>query len=384
MPRVRRRKKRGKKQTDPGKSNPQVQPRLESKASEEVSQEIPKPSSRKKIAFFWYNLAWHTGARVHDYQFLLSLANLGHKVVSYTNSVPTFLRDYPGHKNVTWIIKQPLETPTLKDIDLVVASQGPYLVKALEIAEQRHIPIWIFSYGPEKWFYNEMNERLIDENVLISRYKKADLVITSSDYARNKFISWIPDLEMKLEILTPYIHFEKFPKDDVPKEQSITYCGRLVEYKGYKEFLRWGNEFRKKFCPELKLNLIAGGLIEERGRWTTQFSPHDMIDETSKFKIMKSSIAGFVPSKFETFGLVPGEFLALGVPCIVLDNQTLKSEYGNELIYVDHPEGFFNALKKIMSNGYTCFGLSEDKKKALSSQKMKARLKNIIERRLML
>ena len=338
----------------------------------------PSAGKQRTVAFFWYNLPIHSGARVHDYQIIQSIAQSGFKVISYSNAVPPFLGDYKNHPNITWLIKPDLNS--LPPIDLVICSPGPMERVGITFANNKKIPIWLVSYGPLKWCLSEMGEQFPDEAIIKDRHLKADLVITSSEMAKEKFIEWIPEVNGRIEVVKPYINFGKFP-ETLPekKNKTLTYCGRIQAYKGYQEFLRWGNEYRNKFCRELELNLIATGAVEERSRWTIQFNPIDNIPEDKKFEIMASSMAGFVPSRMETFGLVPGEFIALKVPVIVLDIPQLRREYGDTLIYVNNQNDFFKAMDEIINCPPINCEMNPAQKAELSSNRMINQLKTLIE-----
>jgi len=343
------------------------------------------PLPLKRIGFFWYNLPWHTGARVHDYQVILALARAGVKVVSITNSIPSFIRDYPSHKNIEWIVNPQIDYVRAGNLDLIIASSGPWVGKALTHSKKQNCPGWIFAYGPQKWFYETMNEVVPDENVLTSRYKQAGAIIVSSELAKGKFVGWIPSVEMKVEVVKPYVNSVHFPKEiNKPDVPTITYCGRVgsAEYKGYKDFLRWGGEFRKKFCPNLELNVIANGSIDEKERWPIKFNAFDGISESDKFKVMSQSTAGFVPSKYETFGLVPAEFLALGIPVIAFENEQFQSEYGNDLNYVHSDTEFFKVMNGIIAGKILPIKMKEEKVKELSEKRMDKQIKNMLQRRL--
>jgi hypothetical protein len=72
------------------------------------------------------------------------------------------------------------------------------------------------------------------------------------------------------------------------------------------------------------------------------------VDDMTKYSILQGASVVLCPSLFEGYGMVPGEAIASGVPCVAYDLPVYREAYGERLIYAEwnKPSDFKKKVKE--------------------------------------
>jgi len=324
-----------------------------------------------RILHFCENVDTHySGGRYHHWGLAVGMAQAGHYCHILTNCIPPFISDFPMPDNMTVQVGSLNGTAISEgNFDLVVGDPVPGASLALAYSKQYEIPCMNMIFDPPNFMRAEENKgrtgipvQAIDENKYINlgfwhAIKHSDYVLASTEVTKRFSMEWVERTdEENFFILNPPFNDSKIlavPPPAVIKDE-ITFVSRMVPHKGITELIRAISLMPHK----MPLNLIGsvGGLP----KWVTEeakaqgveirFLPK--IPDDQKFKIMSESALICIPSKFEGFGMVPGEALMLGKECVVLDIPTIRENYQEHVVYASRfkgPEDLSRALQEALA-----------------------------------
>lgn len=340
-----------------------------------------------KIAVY-YNLPF-SGAKRAVFEQVKGLKDLGHKIDVYTINKEEDFFD-PGlisDKNYTYEYKQktinlPFVKKITKDLsdyfllrnlhkkiandidknnyDLVLAqtdhyTQAPYVLRFLK-TKKIYVclePLKIaYEYGlripdnfpiPNK-IYETIN-RAIRKKIDRDNARSSDLTFAISNFGRELMIQAF-DLYPKVFYLG--VDTKKFRKKKIKKKNQILFIGQKLDMNGYKYAQDAVKQIPKEIRPELKI--LSLGKKEER------ISDEEIVD------LYNESLLTLSLSNYDTFGLVPLESMACGVPVIafnvaayretIINNETgflvdfNASQITEKIIYLLKNEGIREEMGK--------------------------------------
>jgi len=193
-----------------------------------------------------------------------------------------------------------------------------------------HLSVYL---GPQK-MYKSAHWRLSVTREALA-YTDAAAIHTLSNYYKNKVVEWMPLIEDKITVIPnainhDYLQTIRFNLDERKKrlgkyEKIIVLVGRLVPQKGIDFFLEAVREF-----PQYKFILISvysfthdKGATElaQMAKRTLEECPNfeweSHCGQDLKWDLMKIADIGLVPSRYGSYEIVVGEWMALRVPTII-------------------------------------------------------------------
>lgn len=185
--------------------------------------------------------------------------------------------------------------------------------------------------------------------------KRADMVVTDSEFSRSEIIKYFPWCEKKLRVVPCGVDTKKFyPCDDKEKIANVKaslgiegeyflYLGTIEPRKNLERLIRAYSVFSKNVTNAPKL-VLAGGKgwlydgifarvkalgLEDKVIFTKYVPAEDMN------ALMCGSLAFVFPSLYEGFGMPPLEAMACGVPVLTSGAASLPEVTGDCAVIVD-------------------------------------------------
>jgi glycosyltransferase involved in cell wall biosynthesis len=302
-----------------------------------------KKENRFPHVLLWTpNDPYYTGGRYYNYQVAVTLARIGCLVTIRTNRKPIFKDDfalYGVDHNIKWLTRDPEVTDGL--FDLVIATPFMESLDAQRYAEANGIPCasivyetpqWVWEYEPDNtWYAGEQMERQLEAA------QKSDFIIAISDMCKQYAHKWCGIPNDRILVLPPAINnavADSIEPTSVPKDRPlVVFTGRIVDRKNPGKFLKMCLDMDEPFDI-----VVIGGNPNIDGLYSNGNEKHTVtwhrdVNDTKKFQLIADADVVVVPSKFEGYGIVPGEALYMGKPCVVFDLPILREVYGSELIY---------------------------------------------------
>jgi len=129
--------------------------------------------------------------------------------------------------------------------------------------------------------------------------------------------------------------------DALPPQEKIydvAWTGRVHQQKGIDDLLAT-LAFLKRQLPDFRAVIIGNVRTVLEPRIATlglKANVHftGYVNETDKFRLLKSSRVFLMPSKYESWGIVIGEALACGVPVVAYELEAYRPVFGSLLQYV--------------------------------------------------
>lgn len=185
--------------------------------------------------------------------------------------------------------------------------------------------------------------------------KRADMVVTDSEFSRSEIIKYFPWCKKKLRVVPCGVDTKKFyPCDDKEKIANVKaslgiegeyflYLGTIEPRKNLERLIRAYSVFSKNVADAPKL-VLAGGKgwlydgifarvkalgLEDKVIFTKYVPAEDMN------ALMCGSLAFVFPSLYEGFGMPPLEAMACGVPVLTSGAASLPEVTGDCAVIVD-------------------------------------------------
>jgi len=284
----------------------------------------------------WLRTSMHySGGRVHMYQYALSLCDLGCEVWLITNSFPRWANDYPGHRNLHIVTGPSPNIPP--DLDLIVTdSKGGFGQQAWDWCKKfPRVPFIGFNFETPNWvskFVPDYARKLHSDKDV---FKRADLLISNSAPSAKYLKEWLgqkqPGVVLPPAVNTTALMSQNVDRSILPQRPYAVYSARGAKYKGGGVAIKavWG-------MTGIPFDLVVFGRVNRPPGDTQNHKMYALDGRTDaeKFFLMKHAQMVLAPSKFEGYGMVPGEALASGTPCVVYDLPVLRKAYGDKLQYV--------------------------------------------------
>ena len=289
----------------------------------------------KKILFITYNEGGYSGARIWNMQVINALSEAKCHVHVCTNALPACAQDMIPSVYVTFEYKQNIETD-FEGFDCVFVAPPQALAVGLEYSRKYGIPFYALMYESDNWHIEHMPEYAsLMSKTTKDIYLEADGIVICSELGKKKCLEWDERFEKnRIHVVDPSINFNIIDAISTnEKRDEIVFCGRVIEQKGYRQLIE------AALKDDLKYDISIVG--HDTVRIKNQFKENDNhkinlyedINDAEKFQIIKRCKFGVVLSRHEGHGMVPAEFLACGKPFVALENDQLRNEYGDDLIY---------------------------------------------------
>ena len=301
-----------------------------------INEYVNYPSDiKRKILFITYNEGGFSGARLWNMQVVNALSEAKCHVHVCTNALPICAQDIPSSVYVTFEYKPDINTD-YEGFDCVFVAPPQALSIGLEYSRKYGIPFYALMYESDNWHLEHMPEY---ENLMSKTtkdvYLEADGIIICSELGKKKCLEWDDKFEdSRIHVVNPSINLDIINSIwTEEKSDEIVFCGRAIEQKGYKQLLE------AALKDDLKYDITFIGHDTTRIKNIFKSNENHKINicedlnDAEKFQIFKRCRLGIVLSRHEGHGIVPAEFLACGKPFVALENDQLRNEYGDDLIY---------------------------------------------------
>jgi glycosyltransferase involved in cell wall biosynthesis len=189
---------------------------------------------------------------------------------------------------------------------------------------------------------------------LIPSMKRADRIITDSDFSKSEIIKYYPEFQDKIRVVYCGVDSEKFhpvtnqkqiqtvrQKYHVP-ENYFLYLGTLEPRKNLERLIDAYFAFSKEYSKPAGLVLAGGkgwmyeGIFEKVQSLNLQkhviFTQY--IPEKDLCALMSGAMAFVFPSLYEGFGMPPLEAMSCGTPVLVSDRASLPEVVGESAVIV--------------------------------------------------
>lgn len=257
-----------------------------------------------------------------------------------------------------------------KNIKHITSQDLAYLLKLINLEKTI---VTCFDLIP--WVYD--NEQLPTSKLKIQGLKKADRIITISEYSKKDIIKYMGYPENKISIVYPAVdHDTYYVKRDreVVKKLGIPDTHKVILYVGSEQprknipFLLEAISKLKKRIPEIKLLKIGNSqvpgareklveLIETLGLQEEVIFV-GYVSENDITKYYNAADLFVYPSLYEGFGMPPLEAMACGTPVVTSNVTSLPEVVADAAITIDPYE--VNAFVEAMYNVLTDEKLREN------------------------
>jgi glycosyltransferase involved in cell wall biosynthesis len=298
----------------------------------------------KRIGIFIATTAHYSGGRIFLFQYALALAEMGAEVFVVTGLVPRWAHDYTASCPIKFVIMGQQRLPD--DLDLIV-TDGKSAEGIEALAYQAHhpgVPLVTFCFESPNWIAKYCGDELAGKlNIKPNIFKAARRVIAISREGAKWASEWLNEMK-PIDILYPRVNVRALAdaKTLGPAHDGRPYAvwiGRSSPYKGAQDAASAVWALKRPF------DLVAFGSPPKiENTELHKLIRHNAASDVEKFRWLRYAHFAIASSRFEGFGLVPGEALASGTPCVAYDLPVYREVYKDKLIYV--PWGNLSALKK--------------------------------------
>lgn len=319
-----------------------IGPRDESWQARLLMPHKPAPLGAKtlRVAICLRTSAHYSGGRLFMFQYASTLAASGAEVFLVTDRDPKWVRDYPKQDRLYVLVNK---TPP-PDCDLIVTDNKAAFGLKADLLRQRmpgarfvafnfESPNWVRAFIPK---YAAALEAQGGQAL----YRQADLIVSISEEGARHMAEWVgagcPEQAVLYPCVnTPALKAATAPPAELAGRRYMAWCARAATYKNA------GLAYEAVCaCPGQMDLAVVGNIRIDKPR-PDQGGPHRLhrfaaIPDTVKYGLFRGAHAVLAPSEFEGFGLVPGEAMSMGTPCVVYDLPVLREVYGDRLVYVPH------------------------------------------------
>jgi glycosyltransferase involved in cell wall biosynthesis len=276
------------------------------------------------------------------------------------------------------IVKKKVKRDNTKHI---TSQELAYLLKLIKLNN-----VIVTCYDLIPWIYD--NNRSLKWRLNMAGLKKADRIITISEFSKNEIIKYLGYSEDKIHIIYPAVDHDHYherrdreilKRFDIPEgDRVILYVGSEQSRKNFPSLIKAFSKL-KKMLPDVKLLKIGNpqkrGARKELLKLTGTLNLQndivfvEYVPERDMPKFYNAADLFVFPSFYEGFGLPPLEAMACGTPVITSNTSSLPEVIGDAGIMVDPSDidGLVDVMRKVLSND----GLREDMvKKGLKRAKM--------------
>ena len=225
------------------------------------------------------------------------------------------------------------ELVDLESFDVIHAHYWLSGLVGKEIANKFNKPLVYTSHSLGIFLEGYNKERVDCEKIIMT---SSDVITTSSQFEKNMISENYKIETSKMKLVKPGVDVEIFvPNSEIKRENIFLSIGRIQEQKGQIDVIKFLDNFRKvennfmcyfiggpsgksgiEYLEELKKVVIDLELESY-----VEFM--DIISQTKIRDLLNKSKLLIHTSKFETFGLVAAEALAMGVPVLTTNRGSM-------------------------------------------------------------
>ena len=233
------------------------------------------------------------------------------------------------------------ELVDLESFDVIHAHYWLSGLVGKEIANKFNKPLVYTSHSLGIFLEGYNKERVDCEKIIMT---SSDVITTSSQFEKNMISENYKIDSSKMKLVKPGVDVEIFvPNSETKRENIFLSIGRIQEQKGQIDVIKFLDNFRKvennfmcyfiggpsgksgiEYLEELK-KVVIDLELESYVEFV------DIISQTKIRDLLNKSKLLIHTSKFETFGLVAAEALAMGVPVLTTNRGSLLEIVENSI-----------------------------------------------------
>ena len=233
------------------------------------------------------------------------------------------------------------ELVDLESFDVIHAHYWLSGLVGKEIANKFNKPLVYTSHSLGIFLEGYNKERVDCEKIIMT---SSDVITTSSQFEKNMISENYKIETSKMKLVKPGVDVEIFvPNSEIKRENIFLSIGRIQEQKGQIDVIKFLDNFRKvennfmcyfiggpsgksgiEYLEELK-KVVIDLELESYVEFV------DIISQTKIRDLLNKSKLLIHTSKFETFGLVAAEALAMGVPVLTTNRGSLLEIVENSI-----------------------------------------------------
>jgi len=185
--------------------------------------------------------------------------------------------------------------------------------------------------------------------------RRADRIITVSQYSRNEIEKYYPDAKGKIEVVYLGVQKEFQKIEDIKKKNQLLYVGSMNERKNFIGVLKAFELLDKKDYKLLIVgNFSSNFAIDESSRNVIKSAQQNKnvefknnVCDEELVRMYNESKLFIFPSFYEGFGLPVLEAMACGTPVVCSATSSLPEVGGDSVVYCD-PYEVSDIKKKIV------------------------------------
>ena len=183
--------------------------------------------------------------------------------------------------------------------------------------------------------------------------KRADKIITVSNFTKSEILKFYPFAKDKIEVIYLGVD-EKFRVLDIKKQNYILYVGSINKRKNFisvlKTFMYLDIDYKLimvgNFSNNFTLDEISKKLIK-KAKQSDKIEFRENVSDEELIKLYNLAKLFIYPSFYEGFGLPVAEAMACGTPVITSNVSSLPEVGGDAVVYVD-PNNIEDIKEKII------------------------------------
>ena len=238
-------------------------------------------------------------------------------------------------------INKLFELVDLESFDVIHAHYWLSGLVGKEIANKFNKPLVYTSHSLGIFLEGYNKERVDCEKLIMT---SSDVITTSSQFEKNMISENYKIDSSKMKLVKPGVDVEIFvPNSEIKRENIFLSIGRIQEQKGQIDVIKFLDNFKKvennfmcyfiggpsgksgiEYLEELK-KVVIDLELESYVEFV------DIISQTKIRDLLNKSKLLIHTSKFETFGLVAAEALAMGVPVLTTNRGSLLEIVENSI-----------------------------------------------------
>lgn len=316
-----------------------IQPEYSIKSGNGIATPADPLSPVRRIGIWLHTSRWYSGGRIHMYQIACALACNGCDVLMVTDGMPMWSKDYPEFPRLRILIEGEDDIPN--DLDVIMTDSKDSLGMRARAWRDQHAP-WAafvgFNFETPNWITEGhpfctdpvcvQYGKNLEEHVHKDIFNHADMILANSEESKRWMQKWFVDAHPQhWGVIRPAVNTfgmtEIKPWTNPTGHPYVVWSGRSPAYKGGDVAIE-----AVMSCPHA-LDLVMFGQPQNRPTPTDLHRVHVLQDQSdnAKFATMAGAVLTLAPSKFEGYGMVPGESLCCGTPVIAYDLPVLREEY---------------------------------------------------------
>lgn len=188
-------------------------------------------------------------------------------------------------------------------------------------------------------------------------FKRADVIITVSEFSKNEIIKYFPEVKNKLHVIPNGINLNRFKFQNTERKKQILFIGAISKHKNIGIILDAFSRVMNKIPHNLVIvgNRDSGMPQDDKIQQVLSLIPRDRITFTGKIsdedvvRIYNESDFFVFPSLYEGFGLPILEAMACGCPVIASNVASIPEVCGDSAILFDpfSPEELANKILQL-------------------------------------